>query len=215
MKWWGKILDIIFPQVCLGCGQSGTYICMDCLATIPHAVDEPGAETYSVFPYRNPIIRKSVWALKYEGKTSIAECLSVPLADKLIDVASEYAEFNPHQQFLIVPIPISRERRKTRGYNQTELLAKAALKHLPEQFSLSTKLLQKNRDTKRQVEISDRRKRLKNLRGSFVVDNASVLSGKIVILLDDIVTTGATIEEARRALRAAGSSHIIAVTLAH
>jgi competence protein ComFC len=144
---------------------------------------------------------------------------------------------------ILIPIPLSKKRRRERGFNQAELLCREIIKiqkknrltpdpspyqgegcqRRGEVFTLATNILIKIKETEHQALIKDRNRRLKNLEGTFAVKNhrpnekekANFLKGKNIILIDDITTTGATLSEARRMLRASGARKVIAFTVAH
>ena len=115
---------------------------------------------------------------------------------------------------LLVPIPLSKKRLHERGYNQAELLARALVKHSGEKIRIETNALFKVRETGRQAMIHERSRRLGNLAKAFHADSTHV-RGKNIVLIDDITTTGATIVEARRALKKAGARKVLALTVAH
>ena len=114
---------------------------------------------------------------------------------------------------LIVSIPISKNKLKKRGYNQAKLIAR----HL---FNSQTdaiwgdSILSKIKETVSQVEIKEKEKRLANIAGSFRVDKPELVKGKKIILIDDVFTTGATINEAKKVLKKAGAKKVVGVVLA-
>lgn len=145
-----------------------------------------------------------------------AKEFGIALYDTLLEELAEFSLFYGKEKPLLIPIPISKKRFRKRGFNQTELIAQQmSFIDMGESFTLTTNVLYKIKDTPSQMSIKDKRKRLHNLRGSFVVKNAALVRGKNVILLDDILTTGATLREAKRTLRAAGARKIICFALAH
>ena len=105
---------------------------------------------------------------------------------------------------------------KERGYNQTLLLAEK-LQDIDrkENFKLEKNILIKNKETIHQAHIKNKRERLENLIGTFNVQNKDLIKNRNIILIDDVVTTGATINEAKKELRKNGARKIIAFTIAH
>ncbi len=166
-------------------------------------------ETYSLFEYRNRYVRTAIWLLKYKGNKKIAALFALFLQDFLLNLPVS----EKNTSFFIVPIPISKERRKERGFNQIELVLKE-LTPLPG-FSIKIDLLVKNKNTPPQTSFKGRKDRLKNLEGCFSVTSEVGLAGATIILLDDVLTTGSTLAEARRTLFVSGAHEVIAVTLAH
>jgi len=129
---------------------------------------------------------------------------------------------------ILIPAPLSPARRRSRGYNQAEELAKQMVRLNPEQFVMEAKLIKKIKNTPTQVSLRDRAKRLANLKGAFVVSPNCAISnlkaprdwishslGTIVVIIDDVSTTGTTIGEIRRLLEKAGFHHIYGLVLAH
>ena len=117
---------------------------------------------------------------------------------------------------ILVPIPLSPKRYRERGFNQAELICKKLIEiDQDENFRLEENVLIKIKNTEHQVRIQDRRARLKNLIGSFAVKNEALVKNKNIILIDDVTTTGATLNEARKTLKQAGARKIIAFTIAH
>lgn len=125
---------------------------------------------------------------------------------------------NP-EAWVLVPIPISNKRFRERGYNQAELLARAFQKALRENtnysFPILNRVLKKVKSTQKQGTTESREERMLNMEGAFTVVQPEKVSGKCVILIDDVTTTGATLAEARRALIHAGAKQILAWTVAN
>ena len=144
--------------------------------------------------------------------------MAKPLAGLIYErLLEDLSEVEPD---IIVPIPLSQQGLRKRGFNQAELIAK----HLSDMLSTSdvgqknigcyTNVLYKNKSTISQVEIKDRKKRLKNLNGAFSVKNSELIKNKVILVVDDVSTTGATILEARRALLARGAKEVYGVVVA-
>ena len=120
----------------------------------------------------------------------------------------------PSDPVIIVPIPPSETGSKKRGYNQTYMIARALKREATFTCKLEPNALLKTRGTIKQATIHDRTSRLANMSGVFEAKRALVRK-KVIILVDDIVTTGATLSDAKRALYEAGAKHVIAITIAH
>lgn len=177
----------------------------------PHAA---GAGWISaLFPYRDPRIRALIRAVKYHGEEKALAPAAATLGEYLLQTISEKKLLSGWQHPLVIPMPASPRRLRERGYNQAERIAKAAFPPLGSAAELSLRALARE-DRKSQVSVN-RTKRNENIRNAFYVPDVSLVSGKYVILVDDVVESGSTFSDARRALRAAGAKGVIGIALAH
>jgi ComF family protein len=158
-------------------------------------------------PYHDPRITALIWELKYQANKRALTLAGEFLSEQLIALAAEELG-----KPLLIPIPMHRNRRRTRGHNQTELLCRAALLHAGEFLEYTPQALARIVDTPPQQGL-ERGKRLKNVEHSMEALEESV-RGRVCIVLDDVTTTGATLEEARRALGLAGARRVHLVALA-
>ncbi len=186
-----------------------------------------GKDILSCFDYRDPMVREAIWELKYRGNKQIARLLAAALYDELLAFLEEYAPLRNFTDPLLIPIPLSKSRESERGFNQCKLLCKEMLRldssppilggagggSVGRNFTLSF-ALHKTKDTLSQTKQDTRKKRLENLKDCFSAEQALV-QRRNIILIDDVATTGATLEEARRTLKTAGARHVIAFTVAH
>ncbi len=214
----GALLNIVFPMKCVSCGKAGSYFCLPCIADAPVAERESEDWIFPVFDYRHPPIKKSLWLFKYKNKKALAETFAEVLHGKILEELFPLFELTNFRDALLVPIPLSRKRYRERGYNQAELIAKALVKlDSGLYFKLGQNILIKPKDTKHQARIKNRSERLKNIVGSFAVSGEweNKIKGRNIILIDDILTTGATLTEAKKVLRKSGARKIIAFTVAH
>lgn len=217
------ILDILLPPRCGGCNRFSDWYCPDCVEAT-RRLHEPlclrcGAE--SEFVRRDcgcrarlrslgrlrsaaafeGVLEKAIHRFKYGGRKPLATPLALLLAERLaIDGLPGEA---------VAWVPLHSRRRRRRGYNQAELLAGrlAAMAGLP-----LLPGLERTRDTPPQVGL-DRLRRLTNVRGAFAWKGPP-LARQAVILVDDVATTGATLEACAAALRAAGSGPVLGLTVA-
>lgn len=165
------------------------------------------------FYYRDRVIRRMIALLKYRNHASIARLFGNTLADYLLAECAERWLFDNVTHPLIVPVPLSPERLRERGYNQAEVLARALITACPSLGELASDALERVRHTKAQTALP-RAARIQNVRGAFRADRQRV-RGRDIILLDDVTTTGSTLAEARTALRDAGARSVFAIALAH
>ncbi len=218
-----NILSIVFPIKCISCGDTGAYLCLKCLSNVPRAERESAEWIFSLYDYRDPIMKKSLWFLKYKGKKMLANVFAEIIYEKILEELSELSVMENFNNAILIPIPLSQKRYRERGFNQAELICRELIKINSLRDNLNIKLeiniLIKPRDTEHQARIKDRNTRLKNLSGSFAIKNSeqngSLVKNRNIILIDDITTTGATLSEARKVLRRSGARKIIAFTVAH
>lgn len=171
----------------------------------------------SLYAYRDPRVRRLVKLLKYKNTRHAAALFGPGLAAMLTELLGQESRFIS-DTVLLVPVPLARKRLRTRGYNQSELLAKALLGNLPRgpvSGVFDAKLLEKRLDTKAQADISHKNARLKNLGDCFRVREGRVSCGETIVLIDDVTTTGATLAACKTALENAGFGRIYALTVAH
>ncbi len=174
-----------------------------------------GIKVFSALQYKNPLVKKLIWHLKYRNKRKIGELLAdiIIVKLKLLKNSSDK---------IIIPIPISKKRLRQRGYNQTVLIAKnlSSKTGIP----LFQNILAKKFNTSSQVETKTKSERIKNLKNSFEVNYnfkndlkvrlPDYFKNKTVLLLDDVITTGTTLNEAAKTLKLAGFKKIIGITAA-
>lgn len=161
-------------------------------------------------------LRELVHLLKYNGVRPAAEVLGSLLAESMaaLEPGTQQLTFQGLTA-LVVPVPLYKAKRRQRGFNQAEMIARAALKFRPasEGWQLAPDILVRKRDTGSQVGLSGHQRRA-NLRGAFAVIDAAEVRGRIVLLVDDVYTTGATATECAKVLRRAGASTVWVATVA-
>jgi len=218
------ILDLIFPPHCVVCGQSGEWLCQDCLASFryvqppvcgmcgrplsgsdlcnncsrhPLEIDGIRAATYF-----EGSIRQTIHHFKYKGTQVLA-----PYLGKLIAQAWSSA---PLPASTIVPVPLHPQRLRRRGYNQSALLARELSKHID--LPVVENCLMRVRPTRPQVGLGAAERKL-NVQDAFQCTDQR-LESTSVVLIDDVCTTGATLEACARALYEQGSHLVWALVLA-
>ena len=191
-------------------------LCKKCLASVPAPFPAELSFIRAVFDYKNKFIKRAIWRFKYENAREFAEVFADSLYDEIIGELGESLHVSENEKFLLIPIPLHQHRLRERGYNQSELLARAVMKRDHGGiFELSPKVLIRTRKTKPQAHSEKRTVRLANLRDAFAcVDHARV-HGRTVILLDDVTTTGATLLAAKQALDRAHPHSVLAFTIGH
>ena len=184
-----------FGQDCLLCAgdSANEMVCAHCLASLPTLA--PGVHrVVAPFEYRFPVDRL-VQRFKFGGDLAVGKWLALQLAMRARRVARPQ---------VLVPVPLTRARLRTRGFNQSVEIARVVARAL--RIPAAMRVLERVRDAPPQAGLT-RRARRANLRGTFRC-RRGVLAGRHVALIDDVVTTGATAEAAARALKRAGALRV-------
>lgn len=199
------LLRILFPPNCFGCGKEPFPICYRCLNLTRKSLSSPNGYTVSSFDFRDPLIKKTIHAIKYYHRLDLIAPLSEKLSEEIKQTLPSYKDY------VLVPIPMPRLRKIMRGYNQAEIIA-GKLAHLL-QIPMRNDILIRSTYTKRQVTTSTKDERRKNQKDTFSVRDTA--SGLRILLIDDVTTTGATLDEARTVLLRHKALTVHAATLAH
>lgn len=212
------ILNIVFPIKCAVCGKSNTQLCDECFCNIPRSERSTSNWIYPLYNYKNKNMRNIIHGFKYKNKKGLAKPLGSMLQERILE---EWVELESLQNFrnpIIIPIPLSKERKRERGFNQTELLMEEIKKQDTNgNFKYEKKILKRKNDNSHQARIKNKQERLKNIVGAFYLDkqNKHKIKNQNIILIDDVVTTGGTLSEARKTLKSGGAKKVIAFTVAH
>lgn len=228
------LLEAVFPTVCLGCGAGGELLCEKCLAAAPQAekmcFNCQAASGNGVCPecarrfrlgkarifwatnYRYEPVRRLIRTLKYRHAASAATILAEMIHARSSDQHRVLVKATA-QNTLVIPVPMHAARLRERGENHAALIAEEFAKLA--NLTFAPDILLKIRPTHSQVEARSRAERLKNLAKSFVVRDAAKITGQNIILVDDVLTTGATIIECVKVLRIAGADRITVLVVAH
>lgn len=215
-----KIIDgLLFNEKCLNCKKAGDLICGDCINKIPRPEHDLPEYIYALYEYRHPTVKKILTDAKYRKKWSALRAFGPYLASAMIDIVSEYIELNNYKQILIIPVPISNKRLKKRGFNQAQIIAESIFKNINKEersgYKLALNVIKKVKDKTPQASIHSKKERLNSPKGTFEIINPALLAGSICIIIDDITTTGGTINEVRRMLIASGAQDAFGLTIAH
>jgi ComF family protein len=203
-------MDPIGGTTCEICGEnlpgisrpSGIQICAVCVETRPHFAK---ATAYGAYDGE---LRELIHLLKYEHVIPAAGVLGRMLAEAIAKLGIDCSSM------LVVPVPLHRSKRRQRGFNQSELIVRAALKQVPiSGAELSINVLERRRDTVSQIGLT-RPQRNENIRGAFRVMHPNIVAGRNVLLVDDVLTTGTTVSECARILRKAGAKQVWVATVA-
>jgi ComF family protein len=179
--------------------RSPNHRCGDCRETPPYF-----SRTLIPFAYKGPLI-KSIQRFKYHRKAALARPLSRLLIRGIVDLP------RPPSVDVVVPIPLHPDRLREREFNQAALLARPLANHLKVPFMVD--LLDRVLPTPQQVGLS-KEERAKNVRKAFAVRRPDRIAGKRILLVDDVFTTGATLNEAAKSLKKKGAKEVVACALA-
>lgn len=220
--WRNALLDLLFPPRCVVCRQSGTWLCASCVArfekilpplcercgrplnhsTCPYCAKfPPRIEGTRAVAFFDGALRQAIHAFKYLHRVELADDFGTMLADYLLTF--------PLPVDTIIAVPLHPERERARGYNQAALLANAlgARLHLP----VWNDVLIRTRATRSQTELNAEERRA-NVRDAFSA--TSRVRGARILLIDDVCTTGATMEECGVALYTQGAQAVWGLALA-
>jgi len=221
---WLSILEIFYPKRCVGCVQFGDFLCFECAKKIEvvksytcygcgkiskfgklcpscqNRLDTSVSSIIYAADYHNDVVKKLIASLKYDGVTALVPMLSSLLLPRIP------VETNA----IIAPVPLHSSRQKSRGFNQSELIAKEVSTKLGIAIVLPLKRVKKTRS---QVGLS-KELRTQNLADAFKCTNPAEIVGKTVFLIDDVVTTGSTFSACATVLKAAGAKRVICLAIA-
>ncbi|WP_298754242.1 phosphoribosyltransferase family protein [uncultured Psychroserpens sp.] len=201
-----NLLNLFFPQICSACSNhlsdNELQICTTCRHQLPltNFHDDPNNAVHKILYGRvklqqatallhfskKGIVQQMMHNLKYRGQEQIGEFLGEWLGE-LLKPMSSYQDID-----VVISVPLHKAKLKSRGYNQVDKFAKAIAKSLHAEYN--TTMLVKTTNTKTQV-FKDRLKRQSSAHSNFEIQNGMTLKDKHILLVDDIITTGATIED--------------------
>lgn len=209
------LLQLLFPNLCNACGQpllkTEHLLCLSCRFDLPYTdfhlyADNPVAKqlwgripcanAMAMFYFRKASrVQRILHNLKYKGKPELGTLLGELLAERLLKSNVDW------EIDLILPVPLHRKRERIRGYNQSQCIAEGLRTVM--QWPVCKNVLVKTISTSSQTR-KGRFSRYENLKSAFAVQNGSMLQGKNVLLVDDVITTGATLEACAAVLYEAG-----------
>jgi ComF family protein len=201
------ILDQFFPITCVACGSYGTDLCNSCIQEFKWPKPQKIPWITSLWNYRDPRAEAVLRHIKTLPNNRIAYFCSKLFAQLIVNRPQQPSDW------VMIPIPISRKRFRERGYNQSLIIARPLA--LIFGIALVGNALVKTRHTQKQGTSRTTEERALNNKDAFSVINQNLILGKNIILIDDIVTTGSTLSEARITLLTAGAKRVIAWTLAN
>jgi competence protein ComFC len=210
------LLNVLFPTKCIGCHKKDEVLCIGCISKIRLAERETDRNIIALFDYRDPTIKKAIWKLKYHHKRYLGEKLGQLLYESLIEEISDMKTYVSGRPILVIPVPISDKKTKLRGYNQALAIVKGFCNYAPMgTFEFKNNIIIKKMDTVPQAKIASRKKRLENVKGVFGIKNSKIVKGRTIIVIDDVTTTGGTMNEVMKILKKSGAKKVIGFAVAH
>lgn len=210
------IIDIILPVRCIECKKRGEIICDSCIENLRQAERETESNILACFDYRDEVMKKAIWNLKYYHHFSLGQKLGKLLYENMMEEIAELEVYTQGSPILIIPVPISKSKNKMRGYNQAEKIAHGFYNSSNKKiFELKSDIVVKIKNTLPQAKITNRNARLKNVRGVFDIKNKEKVKGRTIIVIDDVTTTGGTITEIMKILKKGGARKVIGMAVAH
>jgi competence protein ComFC len=208
------ISSFLWPETCVVCQSSGSLICPECIYALPKANQSLEKSIYAALSYRDPRVRKLVRILKNRRNTACARVMAMRMKETVHEFLAEEQLFGRFLEPLIVPIPLEKMCENERGFNQAALIA-TEFAHLLPLSTHAPHLLTRIRKTNKQALIKNPTLRRKNVQNIFSVAHQKYVQDRDIIIVDDVTTTGATLEEAIKTLREKGARTCIAVAFAH
>ncbi len=224
---WKFILETIAPITCVSCGKHGQHLCSICQSNLPIAkqfcivcgkisllgithnkckIKKDPYGVLAIFEYKNPSITKLIIRGKYYF---IPDCY-LTLGSALCEYLKQQHLEIYFKNYILCPIPLSKARERWRGFNQSKIIAQVIADKLNLQIEPA---LVRTRWTKTQKNLKQAA-RQKNVSGCFALNNHVSVSGKSILLIDDVVTTGATLREATLSLKQAGAKNVWCLAVA-
>ena len=221
-----KITDLLMPkerrvQLLEKLGPDGLF------ENIPRAenfdfdtkpFEKSSGQVKAIFNYKTVLCRQAIWEIKYRANQKLIRDFSLLLYEFILEELTDLETFHNFKNIILIPIPASPARTREKGFNQCILICQELIKIDQERnsqtFTMVKDFLVKKLDTPHQARVSNRKKRLENIKNTFCINSnqgftlnrkeGDTLVTNSFIVIDDVITTGATMNEAFRALKEAG-----------
>ena len=228
------LLDLVFPVRCVNCGKFGEYLCSGCLNQVPVREnfecigckqpaplgqtcrfcqpENPADNLFVVSDYKSGLVQKIIKTFKFRFVAELSNPLS-RLAEKYIRRLQKRKGFNIFGgNPLLMPVQMHQRRENWRGFNQSALLAKSLAEKFQMEYAAGALVKIKNKTP--QTDIKERAERLANQKGAFFCAEPEKVSGRAVLLIDDVCTTGATLNECAKVLKENGVKNVMVLVIA-
>ncbi len=214
-----KLFDLVFPVECIGCSKYGDVLCSDCEMSIeplnkyicpvclknctagqPHKECPSYIDGLFVSCLENKLVKSIVYGLKYESLKILSETIAEVMIKKAENSPLLMSVFMK-DNFVLLPVPLHRKKQWDRGFNQTELISIELSKRL--NCSVVSESVKRTVNTKSQTRLS-KEDRYLNTKNIFSVYNKEAIYGKDIIIIDDVITTGSTLNSLAKTIKQAG-----------
>ena len=224
------LIDLFFPKFCLCCGYVGVYLCLSCQnklkpieqdvclyckkpslfgLTHPGCQKKLNVDGLLILYYYSPILKKIIKNIKYRLAVQVWQEFYRIIKPEAIEKLGFYKKLS--SDFIIQPIPLTKNKYNERGFNQAKIISVFFQKFINYPI---VDLLARKKETLAQAQLGSLKKRYQNVRGVFQVIDKKYFNNKKVILVDDVVTTGSTVAEAAQILKEAGAKKVYVLALA-
>ena len=222
------ILDLIFPIRCLACAKEGDWLCPGCFEKIKFQESQscpvcrkerkggrlcPACQKKKSIDglliachYQDKIVQNIIHLLKYKYVRGLK-----PLFGRLLAEFIKRNDLGPFENYFILPIPLHKKRERFRGFNQAEIIAEELAKIL--KIPVRENVLRRQRHTSAQAKLKARQ-RAENIKNAFILASKLEKTEKSAILIDDVYTTGSTMNEAAKVLKKGGVKEVIGLVIA-
>ncbi len=222
MEVFSQLLNLFFPPHCTSCKKEGSFLCANCSRTLNISSiqqmtrwhqDKSDFEhldgvIYAADYAKNPQLQSAIAQFKYRFTRELTEQFSDLMLQKLSELWMIKSK-----SLVLVPVPLHKKRLGHRGFNQSDLLANALKSRYEGQMEISP-LLSRVKNTSQQAKLN-RRKRLENLKDAFkLVSKPQMTDEKVCFLVDDVCTTGSTLDECARVLKKGGLHRVYGLVVA-
>lgn len=205
-----KLLNILFPLECIGCGKNDTLLCPDCFNSIKinypdYFSTEHIKQVHISASFHQKLLQNIIHLYKY----SYIEKLSEHLSKLIIDYYSQIK--NKLDNPIIIPVPLHQKRLLVRCFNQSDLIAHNFCQKF--KYQLKNNLIARVKYTKQQAKLN-KKGRIENIKGAFEILDKSFIQSKNFIIIDDLYTTGSTVTGIAKLLKDNGASDIWCLVIA-
>lgn len=219
-------INLIFPITCIGCGDIGDYLCIQCITQLDQPEHNLPDWIITAYNYKNPIVRKCILHLKEYPNKHLTDILikniynqdsfapSLTPDPSPVEREKTLCNKNLDDKIFIIPVPMTRDRFYERGFNQAEIIAGSVLPYYPASI-LCTDAVVKESGHAKQATLTEKSSRIKNAEHIFHITKPAVIAGRDILIVDDLVTSGATISALRDELLSAGARSVKGFAVGH